>query len=50
MFHPEPSAMRTLIEIATKVPKSLKDNPLGAMALVCCASYVLVAFLVYQLR
>lgn len=42
--------MHNLIEIAPKILKALNDNPMGAMALVCCAAFLLVAFVVHTLR
>lgn len=40
----------TLFTCLPKILKALNDNPMGAMALVCCAAFVLVAFVVHTLR
>lgn len=45
--------MRYLELLTTFLPKILKalnDSPMGAMALVCCAAFVLVGFVVHRLR
>lgn len=45
--------MRYLDALVTCLPKTLKalnDNLIGAMVLVCCAAFVLVAFVVHRLR